>query len=164
MIPSVAVLPGSFDPPTNGHIDIIRRASSLFEKLYVVIGVNKSKKHLFQPEEICGMLRETLEDKKNVEVSVWDGLIVDFAKKHNAGVILRGVRPLADFSYEFELAETNMKICPEIEVVFLPASSEYFFTRSSSIREMISFGVDISALVPPAVVRAVKMQKNCQLR
>src|SRR6056297_2403473 len=115
-----AVFPGSFDPPTNGHINLIRRASELFESVEVVIADNKRKKYLFSAQERYDMMISLVEPYENVYLHIWDKLIVDFAVKVGAKILLRGVRALADFGYEFELAMTNKGLNPKIETMFLP--------------------------------------------
>lgn len=155
-----AMFPGSFDVLTLGHLDIIERCSRLYEKVFVVVANNVSKQSLFSAEERCLMIEENLKGFDNVEVHIWDGLVVDFAKKHDIGVIVRGVRNMADFGYEFELAETYKILCPEIEVLFMPTDPKYFLIRSSSIKEMAHYGADISKMVPQDVSEAVKRKLN----
>lgn len=156
-----AALPGSFDPPTNGHLDIIRRSALLYDKLYVVIADNVHKKYLFTSQERKDMLEELLKDAPNIEVHIWTGLVVEFARQKKIGVMIRGVRALVDFGYEFELAMTNKQLYPELEVLFMPTSPEYFILRSSGIKEMAAYGADISLLVPPSV--AEKIQERITL-
>lgn len=151
-----AVFPGSFDPPTMGHIDIIERAAALFEKLYVVIAKNSGKNYLFSVNERLEMLKDVLAKYKNVEVVIWDSLVVNFAKKYDAGVIIRGVRTVTDYSYEFELAETNKQLCPNVEVLFMPTNPKYFLLRSSTVREIAVMGADISYMVPEKLVSIIK--------
>ncbi len=153
-----AMLPGSFDPPTLGHVDIIERSARLYDRLYVVIADNVHKSYLFTPEERLAMLREILKEHKNIEVVAHSGLVVDFAKTHKVGVMVRGVRALADFGYEFELAMTNKQLYPGLEVLFLPTSPKYFLLRSSAIKEMAAFGADISSMVPPLVAQIMKQR------
>ncbi len=150
------MLPGSFDPPTNGHIDIIERSATLFEKLYVVVADNVQKMPLFTPVERMEMLRTILSDHKNIEVVSYRGLVVDFARAHGVGVMIRGVRALVDFGYEFELAMTNKQLNPDLEVLFMPTSPQYFQLRSSAIKEMAAYGADISPMVPPLVVEMMR--------
>ncbi|MFA7559321.1 MAG: pantetheine-phosphate adenylyltransferase [Sphaerochaeta sp.] len=151
-----AMLPGSFDPPTNGHVDIITRSARLYDRLYVVIADNVSKSTLFTPDERLAMLQEILKEYSNIEVVTHSGLVVDFAREHGVGVMVRGVRALADFGYEFELAMTNKQLYSGLEVLFLPTSPKYFLLRSSAIKEMAAFGADISTMVPPLVVEKMK--------
>ena len=146
-----AMLPGSFDPPTVGHMDIIERSALLYDKLFVVIADNIAKKTLFSAEERKKMLEELLTGYGNIEVCIWSGLVVDFAKEHDCGVVVRGVRAMNDFGYEFELAITYKQMCPDVEVVFIPTDPKYFMIRSSSIKEMAVFGADISKMVPELV-------------
>lgn len=151
-----AILPGSFDPPTNGHLDIIRRSALLYDKLYVVVADNVQKKYLFSSEERKEMLAALLKDSPNIEIHIWSGLVVEFARQRRIGVMIRGVRALVDFGYEFELAMTNKQLYPELEVLFMPTSPEYFILRSSGIKEMAAYGADISMMVPPSVAQKIK--------
>lgn len=150
-----AIFPGTFDPPTNGHLNLIARAAKIFEKLHVVIAVNQAKKTLFSPEERLEMMRHLLEPYENVEVLLWDRLIVDYAVEVHAKVMLRGVRALADFGYEFELAMTNKELRPEIEIMFMPTDPKYFVLRSSAIKEIAMYDGDLSTMVPPEVADAL---------
>lgn len=151
-----AVFAGSFDPPTNGHLDIIQRASSLFDSIDVVISVNPEKKYLFTQEERLEMLKELLKGYKNVQVHLWQGIIVNYAKKVGAKVLIRGIRSNNDFSYEFDLAHMNQNLNPEIETLFLPTKAQYAIVKSSSIKELAMFGGDISRMVPEIVEKALK--------
>lgn len=146
-----AMLPGTFDPPTNGHINIIERSASLYEKVYVVVADNIYKKCLFSVDERVSMLESLLSQYKNITVASYQGLVVEFARKNGIDVIIRGVRALADFSYEFELAMTNKQLYPEIETLFIPTDPNYFILRSSAIKELALYKADISKMVPPAV-------------
>lgn len=150
------LLPGTFDPPTNGHLNILRRASRLFDEVEVVIAANLEKEHLFTPEERLAMMKALAQDMKNVTVTIWGGLIVDFAEKIGVSVILRGVRALADFDYEFELSLMNRSLNTKIETIFLPTDQKYSVLRSSAIKEVARFGGDVSGMVPPIVARALK--------
>ncbi|MCL2800983.1 MAG: pantetheine-phosphate adenylyltransferase [Treponema sp.] len=151
-----AAFPGSFDPPTSGHINIIQRAASIFEELVVVIAENKQKKYLFSAEERASMISELIKDKKNVSVTICDSLIVDYLKKEKIKLLLRGVRGLEDFSYEFELSMMNRTLDPDIETIFMTTDPEYFVIRSSSIKELASFNGNLSGMVPPLVAKALK--------
>jgi pantetheine-phosphate adenylyltransferase len=151
-----AMFPGSFDPPTLGHLNLIDRAASIFDELHIVLSVNSQKTPFFSSEERLDMLKNLLKDYDNVIIHVWDSLIVDFAKKHNLRLMVRGVRALADFSYEFELAMTNKTLYPELDVLFMPTDPQYFVLRSSAIKEIALHGGDISTMVPPIVAEAVK--------
>jgi pantetheine-phosphate adenylyltransferase len=150
-----AMFPGTFDPPTLGHIDIIKRCAALYDKVYVVIADNIAKKTLFTAQERKGFLEATLKDYSNIEVHIWGGLVVDFAKKFDVGVMVRGVRTQGDFSYEFDLALLNKQICPEIEILFMPTNPILSLVRSSTIKELATFGADISTMVPPVVIEAI---------
>ncbi len=149
------IFPGSFDPPTNGHVDVMKRAAGIFDQIEVVIAANPRKKYFFSAEERLGMMSELVAALSNVQVTIWRGLIVDFAKKIGARIILRGVRALADFDYEFELSMMNRALNPSIETIFIPTDQKYFVLRSSGIKEVAMFGGDISDMVPPVVERAV---------
>jgi pantetheine-phosphate adenylyltransferase len=146
-----AIYPGSFDPPTNGHLDIMNRAAAIFEQLEIVIADNPQKKYLFNADERFEMITNMVAEYPNVQVTIWRGLIVDFAEKISAKVILRGVRALSDFDYEFELSMMNRALNPKIETLFMPTDQKYFVLRSSGIKEVAIFGGDISEMVPPIV-------------
>jgi pantetheine-phosphate adenylyltransferase len=149
------LLPGTYDPPTNGHLNILRRASKLFGAVQVVIAVNPSKNYLFTADERLAMMTELAQGLPNVTVSTWSGLIVDFADRVGVHIIVRGVRALADFDYEFELSLMNRSLNPKIETIFLPTDQKYSVIRSSVIKEIAGFGGDISGMVPPNVARAL---------
>jgi len=155
-----AAFPGSFDPPTSGHINIINRAASIFGELMVVVAENKRKKYLFSAEERASMIRELVKDRKNVSVTVCDCLIVDFLKKMDIKLLLRGVRGVEDFSYEFELSMMNRTLDPGIETIFMTTDPEYFVIRSSSIKELASFDGNLHGMVPPLVAKALKEKYN----
>ncbi|MDR0558478.1 MAG: pantetheine-phosphate adenylyltransferase [Treponema sp.] len=151
-----AVLPGSFDPPTLGHGNLIERAAGIFDKLLVVIADNRQKSCLFSTEERVCMLKELVRPFSNVEIFVWDSLIADFMKQHNARLLVRGARNSIDFAYEFELSLMYKAIDPTIETIVIPADPHYFASRSSSIKELASFHGDVSSMTPPFVARALK--------
>lgn len=153
---AIALFPGSFDPPTYGHLNIIERARSIFDKIDVVIAVNKSKKYLFSEDERLSMIKELVSGWDNVTVHTSNKLIVDYAHENNASVLLRGVRNFSDFSYEFDLSLLNKGLASDIETVFLPTDPEFFVLRSSSIKELAAFNGDISKMVPPLVEKALK--------
>ena len=153
---AIALFPGSFDPPTYGHLNIIERARSIFDKIDVVIAVNKSKKYLFSEDERLLMMKELVSSWDNVTVHTSNKLIVDYAHENNASVLLRGVRNFSDFSYEFDLSLLNKGLASDIETVFLPTDPEFFVLRSSSIKELAAFNGDISKMVPPLVEKALK--------
>ena len=151
-----AVFPGSFDPPTNGHLDIIQRASKLFDNVDVVISVNPNKNYMFSEQERLQMLQTLLKDYKNVQIHVWEGLIVNYAKQVGAKALIRGIRSTNDFAYEFELAHMNQNLNPQIETMFLPSKEKWGVVKSSSIKELAMFGGDISRMVPPLVEESLK--------
>jgi len=151
-----AVFPGSFDPPTLGHLNIIERASLIFDELVVVVADNRQKKYLFSAEERAGMMKEIVKNTKKVRVASWDSLIVDFLKKEDIKILIRGIRGMDDFSYEFELSMMNKAMHPNIETLFLTTESKYIVLRSSSIKELASFHGDVSQMVPPLVAEALK--------
>jgi len=150
---SRAVCPGSFDPVTNGHIDIVARASSLFDEVVVAVGVNKSKARarLFTPEERMDMLREACAKFPNVSVAGFDGLLTDFCQEHDIQAIVKGLRAVSDFDYELQMAQMNSSLT-EVETVFIPTSPEYSFLASSLVKEVATFGGDVSGLVPDFVL------------
>lgn len=146
-----AIYPGAFDPITNGHIDIILRSLRVFDHIVVGIGPNPKKAALFSLEERIAMIEESIKGNPHVSVEAFDGLLVDFAKKHNARVIIRGLRAVSDFEYEFQMALMNRKLDSHIETVFLMPSEEYSYLTSSIVKVVASFGGDISTLVPKHV-------------
>jgi pantetheine-phosphate adenylyltransferase len=156
-----AVFPGTFDPPTYGHLNIIERSASIFEKIYVVVAVNSQKKTLFSVEERVGLMSDLVRGFANVSVTSTDSLVVKFAKERGARVLIRGVRSVPDFSYEFDLSILNKALDPGIETFFIPTDPKYFVLRSSAIKEMAAFKGDLSNMVPPLVEQAVrrKMEK-----
>ena len=151
-----AIFPGTFDPPTNGHINIIQRASRLFDKIDVVIAVNKAKSCLFTPEERLDFLEELVKPYKNVTVHTFSGLIVDYAEQKGANVLIRGIRNSIDFSYEFDLSLMNHKLNSNIETLFIPTEQKYLVLKSSSIKELAQFGGDVSEMVPENVRAALE--------
>lgn len=153
-----AVFPGTFDPPTNGHLNVIERGSLLFDKLDVVVAHNPGKDYLFSPEERLEMLRELTRGLGNVTVHLWDRLIVEYAEESGANILLRGIRNSNDFAYEFDLSLMNHNLDSRIETLFLPTDARYVIVRSSSIKELARFGGDISGMVPKIVEEAVRMK------
>ena len=147
----MAIYPGSFDPITNGHLDLIQRASTLFDKLVVAILRNAEKEAVFSVEERTEMLQEVICDFSNVEVASFGGLLVDYAAECNATVILRGIRAVSDYEYELQMALMNRRLRPEIETVFLLAREAHSFISSRLVKEVIRLGGNISGLVPPSV-------------
>lgn len=154
------MLPGSFDPPTNGHLNLIERAANIADELYVIIAVNHTKKYMFSEDERLGMMRELLKEYTNIRVLSWDKLIVEFAREYHIPVMIRGVRALADFEYEFELAMTNKQLYHELEVVFLPTDPKYFVLRASAIKELASYGAEIGSMVPEIVAEKLRYKLN----
>lgn len=153
---SKAVFPGSFDPPTLGHLNIIERASSLFTEIDVVVAVNPEKKYLFTSEERVEMLRELTKNYSNVKIYTWNSLIVDYAEKNGADVLLRGIRNATDFAYEFDLSLINHSLNNKVDTIFIPCEQKYVTIKSSSIKELAKFGGDISQMVPELVAREVQ--------
>ena len=151
-----AVFPGSFDPPTFGHLNIIERARGLFDELMVVVAVNRQKTGLFAPEERRDLLVELLDGYPNVSVHLCDCLIVEFARRNECKVLVRGVRSVPDFSYEFELSIMNKGLNPAVETIFIPTDPRFFVLRSSAIKELAMYDGDLSSMVPPNVAVAVK--------
>ncbi|MCR5606693.1 MAG: pantetheine-phosphate adenylyltransferase [Treponema sp.] len=148
-----AIFAGSFDPPTYGHLNIIERARKLFDDIDVVIAVNPQKKCLFSDDERLSIMNELVTNCDNVTVHLWSGLIVDYAKQNNANVLIRGVRNVTDFSYEFDLSLMNRTLNNTIETLFIPTEQKYVLLKSSSIKELAAFGADVSSMVPPIVVQ-----------
>jgi len=152
---NTVVFPGSFDPPTYGHLSIIKRASRIFDGVDIVVAVNPEKKYLFSAEERVSMLKSLVEEYKNVTIHTCSTLIVDYAKKTGAKVLIRGIRNTNDFAYEFDLCVMNKNLNPEVDTLFIPTEQKYAIVRSSSIKELASFGGDISGMVPPIVEKAM---------
>lgn len=151
-----AIYPGSFDPVTRGHLDIIERAGRTMEHLTVAVLVNSVKNPLFTVEERVELLRRETAHLPNVEVTSFNGLLVDFARESGAKVIIRGLRAVTDFEYELQMAQTNRKIAPEVDTLFLTTSLEYAYLSSSIVKEVALYDGDISAFVTPEVEHAVK--------
>lgn len=151
-----ALFPGSFDPPTNGHLNIVHRASAIYDEIEVVIADNPNKRYTFNAEERVEMMTELLDSYENVHVHLWDRLIVEFAEKVDAKIMIRGVRALADFEYEFELSMLNKGLNPNVETIFMPTDPRYFVLRSSAIKEMARLDGDISTMVPDSVAVRLK--------
>ncbi|RME04724.1 MAG: pantetheine-phosphate adenylyltransferase [Planctomycetota bacterium] len=153
---SVAVYPGTFDPLTKGHLDVIERGAKIFEKLIVTVGINTSKTPMFSTQERISMIQKHVHHLRNVEVSCFSSLVVDYAKKVGATAILRGIRTFSDFEYEFQMALMNRNMAKELETVFVMTSMEYSFISSRLIKEILSLGGDISQFVPPLVEEAMR--------
>ena len=150
---STAVFPGSFDPVTTGHVDLIRRASRMFDRLVVGVLVNSAKQPLFSKEERVAMLREITADQDNIEVSSFEGLLVDFVKEQHADAIVRGLRTPGDFEYELPLAQANHKLSVQADTIFLASAPEYSYISSSAVRELLRYQADISGYVPETVLQ-----------
>ena len=151
-----AIYPGSFDPITNGHLDILKRGLTMFDKIIVAILHNPGKKFLFDLEERVHMLEESLKKIKNVEIGTFDGLLVDYAEKRKACAILRGMRAVSDFEYEFQLALMNRHLKRNIQTVFLMTSFRWIYISSSIIKEAAQFGGNVESMVPDVVNRKLK--------
>ena len=151
----VAVYPGSFDPITNGHIDIVQRALAMFDRVIVAIADNVRKAPVFSIDERKQYIREALNGDPRVEVDAFDGLLVEYVHKKGAKIVVRGLRALADFEYEFQLAHMNRRLGRDIDTVFLMTSEKDFYVSSSLVKEVAQFGGDITGLVPPSVQRAL---------
>ncbi len=148
---SIAVCPGSFDPVTVGHLDIVRRAAKMFDRVIVVVMVNHKKKYSFSPKERVELLKSVTEDLPNVEVDFSDGLLAEYAKSRNADVIIKGLRAMSDFEYEFQMALANKKLNPEVETVFLTTAAENMYLSSSMVKQIASMGGDIKDFVPEQI-------------
>jgi pantetheine-phosphate adenylyltransferase len=151
-----AIYPGSFDPITNGHLDLIARASRLVGRLEVAVLRNEAKQPLFSVEERVEMLHEVLKPYSNVEVGSFEGLLVDYAAKRGANMVLRGIRAISDYEYELQMALMNRRLRPEIETAFLMASEAYSFVSSRLVKEVFSLGGSVSGLVPPSIEARLK--------
>ena len=151
-----AIYPGSFDPVTYGHYDIICRSCKIVDELIVGVLNNKAKMPLFSVEERVKMLEEVTKDLPNVKIVPFDGLLVDFADRMEADVVIRGLRAITDFEYELQMSQTNHKLSPNVETMFLTTSIEYSYLSSTTVREIAAFGGDVSQFVPEAVVRALE--------
>lgn len=151
-----AVYPGTFDPITNGHLDIIERASALFDQVIVTVALNSNKTPLFTKDERKDMIENVISAYNNVTVDMFDGLLVDYSQKMGAEVVIRGLRAVSDFEYEFQMSLTNRKLAPEITTIFLMPNEKYTYLNSSLIRELAKFNADISDFVPEYVKEKLK--------
>ena len=151
-----AIYPGSFDPVTNGHLDVIRRASGLVDELIVGVLNNKAKTPLFSVEERVKMLKEVTKELPGVKIVPFEGLLIDFVKEMSAKMVVRGLRAVTDFEYELQMAQTNHKLAEDIETVFLTTSLEYSYLSSTIVKEVAAFGGDISQFVPEHVEEKIK--------
>ncbi len=160
----VAIYPGSFDPPTNGHLDIVERASRLFDRVVIGVGRNLSKKTVFTADERVALMKEACAKLKNVEVVSFDSLQVEFARRVGATFIIRGIRALSDFEFEFEMANMNRLLAEELEMVLLMTAPEYLFVSASRVKELVAFGATVEKLVPPNVAKALAKKAKQGLR
>jgi pantetheine-phosphate adenylyltransferase len=151
-----ALYPGTFDPPTNGHIDLIQRGAKLFDHLVVAVLNNPGKNPFFTVEERVEMLHESINGLSNVSVATFDGLMVDFARQQGASAVLRGIRAISDYEDEFQMALMNRRLAPEIETVFLQPAGRYSFVSSRMLKEVFSFGGEVTGLVPPNVLKRLR--------
>ena len=154
------IYPGSFDPVTYGHLDVIERSSKLVDELIVGVLNNKAKSPLFSVKERVRMLNEVTKDMPNVTVVPFEGLLVDFARKMDAGLVIRGLRAITDFEYELQMAQTNHKMEPDVETVFLTTSLDYSYLSSTTVKEVAAFGGDISQFVPGIVADLIEEKMN----
>jgi pantetheine-phosphate adenylyltransferase len=152
----IAIYPGTFDPLTNGHLSVIHRALKIFDKLIIAILINPKKTPLFSLDERKAMIEEVLKDRSNVEIDSFDGLLVDYAVKKGSNVIIRGLRALSDFEFEFQLALMNRKLNRDVQSIFLMTDYKWFYISSTIIKEAASLGGKIDGLVPPIVCRRLK--------
>ena len=157
---NIAIYPGSCDPITKRHLDIIDRGSKIYDKLIVAVLVNVDKKCLFSIDERVELIKRVTKDLDNVEVLSFEGLLVDFARLHNSKVILKGLRTMSDFEYEFQMALMNSKLNPDIETVFMMTSSAYSYVSSSSVKQVAKFGGSINGLVPEELIEEVMDKFN----
>lgn len=158
--PRIAIYPGSFDPLTNGHVDIIERGSRIFDSIIVAILVNSEKAPLFSEQERIDIISDVFKDRPNVKVETFHGLLVDYAQQKNASVIVRGLRAVSDFEYEFQMALMNRHLAPGLETVFMMPAEQYTYISSRLIKEVFSLGGAISGLVPPVVEDRLRAKKS----
>ena len=156
----LAIYPGTFDPITNGHADIMRRSLNIFDRVVVALAENVRKEPLFSISERRAMISDALGGDPRIEIDAFQGLLVDYVKRRQAGVVIRGLRALADFEYEFQLAHMNRHLAPEVETVFLMTSEESFYVSSSLVKEVALMGGDVSRMVPSAVRKALDGKKK----
>jgi len=159
-MPVKALYPGTFDPPTNGHVDLIQRGARIFDHLTVAILVNPVKNPLFTVEERVEMLEEVASAIGNVSVATFNGLMVEFARQQGATAVLRGIRAISDYEHEFQMALMNRRLAPEVETVFLQPAGRYSFVSSRMVKEVFSFGGDVTGLVPPNVLKRLRARIN----
>jgi pantetheine-phosphate adenylyltransferase len=154
----IAIYPGSFDPITHGHVDILRRSLVLFDRVIVAVAENVRKQVLFTLAERQAMIRDSIGEEPRVEVDAFEGLLVDYARRRGARAVIRGLRAIADFEYEFQFAHMNRHLAPDVETVFLMTSEESFYVSSSLVKEVAAMGGDITKVAPPSVVAALQQK------
>jgi pantetheine-phosphate adenylyltransferase len=152
----IAIYAGSFDPPTNGHLDLVLRASKLFPRVIVALGQHPTRSPLFTVDERLALLKRVCAPIQNAEVALFDGLLVDYARNIQAGIIVRGLRAATDFEYELQIAHANADLAPDVDTVFLPTRTNYGFISASLVREIASHGGDVSRYAPEAVCDALR--------
>ena len=158
----IAVYPGTFDPFTNGHLDLLNRSKKIFNQVIVAVAVDTQKKTLFSTQQRVALAKQSISKHDNIKVMMFDGLLIDFAKKINAKVIIRGLRAVSDFEYEFQLATMNHNLSSDIETMFLTPSEEYSFLSSSMIKDVVRLGGDASKYLHPAVFDALRQKFSPQ--
>jgi len=156
MPPRIALYPGSFDPPTNGHLSIIQRGLKMFDGLIVAVLMNPAKDSLFSVDDRVELLRGLVDGNKQVQVKTFSGLLVKFAAEEGVNTVLRGLRAVSDFEYEFQMANMNRKLSPELETLFMMTGEDYFYISSRFVRDVARLGGDVSGLVPPNVLKALQ--------
>jgi pantetheine-phosphate adenylyltransferase len=156
----LAIFPGSFDPVTNGHVDIILRGARLFERIIVAVLVHREKQSLFTSDERVAIIREVFKEYPNIEVDTFDGLLVDYARRRRASAIVRGLRAVSDFEYEFQMALMNRHLEPTLETVFMMPAEQYTYLSSRLIKEVFQLGGEVRGLVPPAVERWLRVKQD----
>lgn len=158
-----AIFPGSFDPLTNGHLDILERAAKMFDKVYVTVAVNNKKSSVFNGEERVALIEEAIQSKvwkDKIEIEQFTGLLIDYARKKKVRILLRGVRQISDFEYEFRMALTNRRLAPEIDTLFLMPGEQLTFISATIVKEVAAWGGDLSSFVPDNVAVALKKKFN----
>jgi pantetheine-phosphate adenylyltransferase len=158
MLKRTAIYPGSFDPLTNGHLAIIQRGLKVFDRLVVAVANNPEKRPLFSVEERTGMIRDAVGDDPRVEVDSFDALLVEYVRRRGIHTVLRGLRAVSDFEYEFQIANMNRHLLPDLETVFVMTGEDYFFVSARLVREVATFGGDVSAFVPANVLAALRVK------
>lgn len=160
---SIAICPGSFDPVTYGHLDIIERAANMFDKVIVVVADNAAKNYCFTPKERVEMIKKCIPNLENVEIEHYSGLLADYAAQHNATAIIKGLRAMSDFEYEFQMALTNKKLNPNVETLFLTTATQNMYLSSSMVKQIAAMNGDISSFVPEVIKQDIIdriVQKN----